>query len=432
MKESFLHYVWKTLHFDKFQLKTESNLSVEIIKPGWHNQHAGPDFSNARLRIENTLWVGQVEIHIKSSDWHAHNHHRDKAYDGVILHVVYENDADVYRMDGSKIPCIELRNRIHPNLIEQYQHLQLSQDKIPCGHQFGSINAEAQNMAVEAMAIRRLERKILRFKDRLEQQRMDWESIFYEELCYCFGLHQNALPFSLVAKNLPLRIIQKHIDNPLQVEALLFGVSGLLSAKPRDFYESCLLEEFRFLRHKYALQAIDISLWKMLRMRPANFPTVRLAQLCQLLCTQTPVFARLKDNLNLESVKNLIKCSTSGYWNTHYTFGKTSKTSVKKLGNGTIDRIVINAVVPVFYHYAQQTNNLQLQEQAICLLEDISPEDNRTIRAFQSIGCKADNALQTQGLLELHQKFCTFKKCLECSIGHHILKRNTEHETEVY
>lgn len=424
MKESFLHYIWQTAQFDHTELQTTSGLPVVIHKLGSAHHDGGPDFQNALISINNEKWAGQVEIHINSSDWFKHNHHLDATYDGTILHVVFEHDADVNRTNNTVIPCLELQNRITPNLITTYESLTNNSHKIPCETVISEVPSETKNLTIEARAIERLQDKSIPIFQKLETNQNDWQEVLYQLIARSFGMRVNKLPFELLAKQVPLRLLSKYSDDDITTQALLFGCAGFLNNQLKDDYPKLLFTEYTFLSKKHSLSTIPLEHWKFLRLRPVNFPTLRIAQLAALLQSMPQLFAIIHDNLSYSQLLALFDKQPHTYWTTHYRFDVESKPILKGIGKSMFHNILINAIVPVFYCYAIHRNDLQLQDHCAQLMTDIPPESNSSTHYFKQQGFELNNALQSQGVLQLHEKFCIFKDCLRCQIGHHILKQN--------
>lgn len=422
MKESFLHYVWQTRQFDFSELTTTNGERLLIPSSGYPHQDGGPDFVNARVTIGKTTWAGNVEIHLNSSDWYKHNHHLDPAYDNTILHVVYHHDREVLRTDGTPIPCLEIGTRINSKLIDRYETMLSGMNSIPCRAFIDQVPTEIKTICLESMAIERLRSKTKPILERLALLKNDWEEVFYQEICAALGLRVNKQPFLQLAKNLPYTLLMRHKNNLLQLEALLFGVAGFLRSNSPDSYERSLSKEFRFLKTKYSLEPIDEHLWKFLRLRPANFPTVRLAQLAKLIHTKEHLFSMVKNHPEAETIRTIFNVSTSDYWSNHHLFGRKSKPRTKSLGSSTIDLITINAIAPVLFCYAHETENTTLQDQVFRLLESLPPENNRIVQRYNSYNFPVKNALNSQAVLQLSNGFCNFKACLQCAVGHAALK----------
>lgn len=426
MKENFLHYIWQTSQFDLKDLKTDCQQNLQIVKKGFNHHDGGPDFQNAIIRIGDNLWGGNVEIHIKSSDWLAHNHQNDPLYDTTILHVVYENDVVINRQNGSPIPTLSLKHRIAPSLIRRYEEIVNNTHQIPCEALLETVDSMTKTFCIEAMTIDRLKDKSKPIYEKLEQVQSDWQEVLYIEIASSFGMRVNKLPFELLAKQLPIRLLSKYHGNLFRIEALMFGIAGMLHSNFKEDYGQRLYTEFEFLKRKHNLVSIPAETWKFLRLRPANFPTIRIAQFAYLMYKSTHMFSQLKENLEIGFVQQFLKAETSEYWHNHYVFDKVSKYRVKKTGDSLSQNIIINAVVPVFYCYALAINQLELQTQCLDLLQATPKEANRVTKYFQSKGFPVRNAFESQGVLQLHNKFCTFKRCISCGVGHLLLAQKNE------
>lgn len=423
MKEDFLHYVWKYKLFDTSNLLTTNNEAISIINSGMHNTDAGPDFFNGKIEIESTLWAGNIEIHINSSDWLVHHHQNDKAYDNVVLHVVYNHDKDIYDAHNNPIPTLELKKLINDKLINKNNQLQKSRDWIPCQNQIADVDNFTIESWLSRLAVERLERKSEDIKITLEQNKNDWEQTFYQYLFKYFSLKVNALPFEQLAKNTPLKISEKH-KNVTSIEALYYGQAGFLQEDVDDDYYLTLKKEYHFLKAKFGLQAIDKSLWKLLRLRPANFPTIRISQLAHLLYNQTRLFAKIIEAKSIKEIENLFKVDASDYWNNHYQFGESSlNTSNKKVGKTLINALIINVAVPFLFVYGKQKQDERIVDKALLFLEEIAPENNNIIKKWKELKVSSNNAMQTQALLELKNNYCSQKKCLNCNVGNKILQQ---------
>lgn len=423
MKEDFLHHIWKFKLWEVPVLKTVDGEEITIIKTGEHNTDAGPDFFNTQLKIGKNKWAGNLEIHINSSDWLLHKHQQDEAYNNVILHVVYQHNQEILDKNGIPIPTLELAPIINDNLIERYQNLIASKDWIPCEKQINKVESFIIQNWMSRLAIERLERKSEEIEITLTQNKNDWEATFYGYLFKYFGLKVNALPFELLAKNTPLKITEKH-QNLESIEALYFGQAGFLEEELADEYFNQLKKEYHFLKAKFQLSTIDISLWKYLRLRPSNFPTIRIAQLSALILNQSRLFSAALAANSIEELQQLFQVTASAYWDKHYQFAiESKKDTQKKLGKSTINSLIINVVVPIMFVYAKHHKNETINQKALSYLEILSSEDNTIIKKWELLGVKSTNALQSQALLELKNNYCSQKKCLTCSIGNNLLKK---------
>jgi len=418
MTEEFLHYLWKHRLLPP-DLKSTSNEDLTIINPGIHNHDAGPDFLNARIKIGPTLWAGNVEIHVNSSDWFRHNHHTDKAYDNVILHFVYNNNRDTNR----EIPALELGNRYDPQLFEKYLDFMNSESRIPCKKLLTQVDGFISDSYIERIGIERLEKRTSRIKQALKANQDNWDQAFFELLSRAFGFRKNGDAFEILAKSIPVKIIYKHSDNLLQLESLLFGQANLIHNKPSDKYNVLLLKEYQFLKGKYKLTPIDKHLWKFLRLRPMNFPTIRIAQLAALLYKNQPLFLKMIHAENLEQLTNNCDVKASNYWNTHYIREKESAYVEKKLGAGSAHLLLINTIIPFIFHYGKVREKQADIDRSIEFLKKLPPEKNKITAYWTETGIVPGNAFETQALLHLYEEYCNYKKCLNCTYGHYILKR---------
>ena len=422
--EDFLHYIWKFRLFDNTDLKTVDGEAIHIYSAGIHNTHSGPDFSNARIHIGDTTWAGNVEIHVPSSDWRKHNHINDEAYKNVILHVVYRDDEPVITADGNKLPTLELENRISPDLYNRFHSLVYgNQTIIPCEGSIGHIDDMTIGTWLTRVLVERLEKRAEIVIKALDQNRGDWEETFYQFLAANFGFKTNALPFEMLAKSLPQNILAKHKNNPLQIEALIFGQAGFLDGDVVDEYPKKLKTEYDFLRKKYSITPIENHLWKFLRMRPQNFPTIRLAQFAALIIKSNHLFSKILDIREVKGLRDLFtEIQVNPYWEEHYRFDAPSKPSSKNLGQSSVDVLLLNTLAVFLFSYGK---HLQLEyyiSRSMKLLESLPKEENNIINDFDVLGVKVKNAFESQALLELKNNYCNFKKCLQCGIGNKILK----------
>lgn len=420
--EDFLHYIWTFKLFNTQELKTVQNESIKILKSGQHNTDAGPDFFNAQIQIGETMWAGNVEIHINSSDWLKHHHQKDNAYNNVILHVVYHYDVDITNAKGNVIPTLELKQLIDPKLISNYKQLIGSKNWIACSIQIKQVDEFVLQNWLERLVFERLERKSIEIAQTLLLNKNDWEETFYQVLFKYFGLKVNSEPFHLLAKNTPLKIIEKH-RNLFTIEALLFGQAGFLVDEKDDEYSRRLKKEYHFLQSKFNLTPLDKSLWKLLRLRPANFPTLRIAQLAQLLFNEPRMFSKVLAIDSVKELQQLFSLTASSYWNNHYQFGVEQKvSSQKRTGKLMIDSLIVNVVVPMLFVYASSKQDEELKNKAVRFLEELKAEKNTIMLNFEKLGVKSRNAMQSQALIELKSNYCSHKKCLHCSIGNYLLK----------
>lgn len=423
MKEKFLHFLWRYRRFDVLNICTTENQRVDILDTGEYNTHSGPDFLHARLKIGDMLWIGNVEMHLRASEWIAHGHHEDKAYNNVILHVVYEEDAVIQRMDGTRIPCLVIKNYLRENLSGIYEQLQQNTLWIPCRNQLQNVSEICKNSWWQRMLIERMEQKTERIGEDLQRNNRNWEETFYLHLARSFGLSNNELPFEMLARTLPLSIISRHRDRPLQLEALYFGQSGLLDdVILLDEYPKQLKKEYLHLKRKYGLQPLQKSTWKFLRMRPLGFPTLRIAQFAAFMGETTNLFATFMEATEVEEIEGLLQREINTYWDSHYVFDKSSSVQKKQLGKDSVRRIIINTVCPFIFAFGRDKNNPMYQETAFDLLEQLEPEANAVIDKWRVLGINVKSAAESQALLYQKKYYCDLKRCLECGIGNFLLR----------
>ena len=420
MKESILHYVWQYKLFSQDKLQTTDGATVEIIDTGKQNFDAGPDFFNAKVRINDILWAGNIEIHSSSSDWDKHQHQTNKAYKNVILHVVKNADTDIFNIDNEKIPQLILR---YPDYINHnYEQLLSEQKWIPCADKIQYVPAVNIESWKDSLLIERLQQKTTTITQLLNANMQHWEESFYVVLARSFGFGVNSQVFERLAKSLPLTVLGKHKDSLHNIEALLFGQSGLLAdATDNDQYINDLRRTYHFLRAKYELQPIDGSQWKLLRLRPDNFPHIRIAQFSALIHSSSKLFSKIIETPEISYLRMLFACQPSAYWQTHYVFGRKSKTKTKHLGAKTIDVLLINTIVPFLFCYGEQKQQQTYKDKALELLEQLPPEQNAVINGWAKVGITASSAYDTQTLLQLKKEYCDNKKCLRCRIGHKVV-----------
>jgi hypothetical protein len=420
MKEEFLHFVWKYKLYNQDSLITTDGESVVIISSGTHNMHAGPDFFNARIKIGETLWAGNAEIHVRSSEWNKHGHQNDAAYRNTILHIVAENDIQVYNDNGTAVPSMVLK---WPKWIEEnYLSLIQSNEWVGCASQLYRIDPFRVKFFLNGIVIERLKQKIDTIKESLAETKDDWGETFYRVLARNFGLRENSVPFEMLARSLPQTILAHHHDSLFQIEALLFGQAGLLGEELfADEYYLGLRNEYRFLASKYGLKPIAGHLWKFMRMHPGNFPSIRLSQFALLVHHSRNLFSAVIEAKNLHELQKLFSLAASEYWDSHYSFNKSSVNKKKLFGNQIFNLILINVIVPFYFLYGESRNILALKDSALEILEQLPPENNSVIKRWAGAGIAASNALESQALLQLQRYYCEPRKCLECTIGHKII-----------
>ncbi|MCW0484218.1 DUF2851 family protein [Gaoshiqia sediminis] len=420
MNEFFLQFIWKHRLFTAGELKTQDGQLVDVLSPGLQNTDAGPDFFNARIRIDGTVWAGNVEIHQKASDWYRHKHEQDAAYDNVILHLVKLDDQPVINSKGLPVETLSL---VYPPQLEtDYADLLKSKGWIPCSDRFHLVDRMNLQIWFHSLMVERLQQKTGEIIQRLEQNKNDWNETFYQFLARNFGFKTNALPFELLAKALPLQVLGKHKYDLFQIEALLFGTAGLLNEELiGDDYFLALRKEFSVLYKKYTLKPLEGHLWKFLRLRPVNFPTVRLAQFAQLIHQSTALFSKLVEQETLADIRMLFQVQASGYWDTHYRFNKSTRQSTKHLGDDSVRNLIINTLVPFLFVYGDYHHKPALKDLALDYLEQLPPEKNSITENWNKLGVEARSAFESQALIQLKNAYCIPRKCLDCRIGTRLL-----------
>lgn len=422
MTEAFLQYVWQHQLLEG-ELRTTDGLLLKVERPGVLNKDAGPDFFDARVRVGETLWVGNVEVHIKSSDWNAHKHSTNHAYDNVVLHVVYKNDTALTLQNCHDLPTLELCNNIPDLLWNNYEALvnPPAPTPIPCMEHLGEISPFYISSYLERLTLERLEQKCDTVRRLLEESHGNWEQCCYWMLAHYFGDKVNSFPFELLAKSTSQTLLARWRDNPTRTEALLMGQAGLLDGYFEDDYPRQLQADYEALRQGAGLTPIAGYLWKFFRMRPNGFPTIRISQFAQLICRSRNLFSRLLETTDVAELQKIFSVQASDYWNTHYQFDTPSKPSPKTVGSLFVDLLIINAWVPLLFEYGNQHGSQQYKDQAVNLLQQLRPETNATIRLWASAGIKADNAARSQALLQLYNEHCSNHDCLHCQIGYKII-----------
>lgn len=425
MKEKFLHFVWNFQLFQSQNLKTIEDFEIQIINKGqWNSSDSGPDFFNSQAKIGNTIWAGNIEIHVKSSDWDLHQHSNDGAYSNVILHVVFEHDKEIEFLQKRNIPTLELKNFISKETLFNYKQLLENQQKfIPCEENLDLVSKEKVNFWIESIFIQRLERKVAEIEIEFLQNGKNWEQLLFKKLAYTFGLKINAEQFEHWANSFDFKIIQKIQNRKEMVAALFLGQAGFLEINSESDYIRFLQKEFEFIKSKYNLQPVNSSIFKFFRLRPPNFPTVRLAQLASVYSQYPNLFMFLMGSKSAEKIYPVFSdLELNEFWKTHYTLEKESaKNSDKKITSELIERIIINVIVPIKFAYAKSLGK-EINDELVDLLISIPAEKNTIIDEFSKIGFTAQNAFESQAYLELKKHYCDVKNCLNCSIGLQILK----------
>ena len=418
-----MQYVWKHRLWRSEDMVTNTGKKVRVVDPGLLNTDAGPDFFNAKIEIDGHMWVGNVEMHYRATDWKRHRHDSDKAYDSVILHVVAKDDAPVRRTNGELIPQLVLE--VSPQFNADYASLVGATIEVPCATKIKQVPHLTIVEWVEGLAFERLHGKVERIHQLLDSFNGSWEDVCYVTLARNFGFGINNDAFERLARRTPLRLLGKHSDSVLQIEALLFGQAGMLDAqKPgMDSYYNQLCAEYAFLSNKFQLTPMEKESWKLFRIRPQNFPYRRIAMLAQFIEGGFRMMNRILEAEGEKEMRALFEVELSGYWTKHYTFGKPNERATATLSRSSIDIILINTVAPLLYAYGELTGNYEMTDKAIKLLEDLRAESNSIVSHFVAYGIDCPDALTSQALVQLKREYCDARKCIYCKIGHHLLSK---------
>lgn len=420
--ESLLHYVWKYRLYGSSSFKTIEGIPFEIIDPGIHNTHAGPDFFNAKIRMNNRVWAGNIEIHVNSSDWYKHQHDQNKMYNSVILHVVEcGNELDIRDESGRIIPQWVMK--VSEEVRRNYEHLLHSDSSIPCLGQIHTLPEIYIRDWMNSLLYERLERKTKNLSELMDKTKSDWVEVFYILLARNFGFGINNDAFEQLARSLPLKIILKHQDSEFQTEALFLGQAGLLEDDNQDEYYQRMQKEYHFLRRKYNLQNLESHLFKNLRIRPNNFPHIKIIQLASIIRRGQGLFSRIIEEDKQHQLYPFFNTEVSSYWKHHTHFGKSSQKMDRRMGASTIDILLINSLVPILFIYGKQKGLEAYTERAFLLLETLAPEKNFITNQFGRAGIKINNAADSQALIQLKREYCEKKKCIYCRIGHKLLSK---------
>ncbi|MDI9309969.1 MAG: DUF2851 family protein [Limnohabitans sp.] len=421
MKEDFLHYLWQNQKFDFTQLQTSQGDSIQILNKGIYTQLSGPDFFNAQIIIGTQKWAGNIEIHCKSSDWYLHNHQLDTNYDNTILHVVWEHDAEVFRKDNTEIPVLEMKGYVDFSLIAQYQNLKSQKTWINCENEIKYVESFVLNNWKERLYLERLEKKSVFILEQLKNSNNDWEETFFCSLAKNFGLNINGNSFFQIAKSIPFSVIRKESFDVNYLEALFFGKGNLIPENPEDNYAKNLKALSEYITIKYQLKESISEPIQFYKLRPDNFPTVRLAQLAMLYYKQKNLFSNILEAKSIIDIYNLFDVSVSEYWINHYNFDKPSKEKEKRLSKSFIDLLIINTILPFkfTFHLSLGKENT---EDIVSFVEAIPSEKNAILDKFEYFGIVPQNAFDSQSLLQLKNEYCSKNKCLNCPIGLKLLK----------
>ena len=429
--EQLLHYTWKHKLYPLKELTTNDGQRVEIVDPGLHNRNAGPDFFNAKIRIGSTMWVGNVEIHDKSSDWYQHGHDKDSRYDNVVLHVAAELDTEVMKSNGEYVPQLQLS--VPDDVLTHYDELQKTDEYPPCYKVIPHLSALIIHSWMAALQTERLEQKTEAIRKRAELCNGSWEDAYFVTLARNYGFGINGEVFEQWAYNIPLNAVAHHRDDLFQIEAIFMGQAGLLELDSipeyyqkdalNDGYFAKLRNEYQYLAHKFSMKPIGFKLWRFLRLRPQNFPHIRISQLANLYYQQKAGLSQLMECETLDELKNVLKSQVTPYWETHYTFGSTSPKNEKHLSYGSINLLMINTAIPMLFAYGRHTSKEVLCDKAFDFLEQLKAENNHIIRMWQQVGLPVKTAGDSQALIQLKKEYCDKKECLRCRFGYEYLRR---------
>ena len=428
MKEASLHYLWNYLLFEKSNLKSTDSEEISILNQGNLNSDSGPDFKYSKIKIGHIIWSGSVEIHIQSSDWYKHKHQTDKAYDSVILHVVWENDKDVFRTNKTKIPCLELKNIVGEYQVNKIPELIYSKEEIPCENILPTNAKELFRKELEKNFGQRIEKKATHVLELYERSK-SWENVAYILLFRAMGTNKNKEEFEFLAKILPFKLVSKYADQKHYIEALLFGLAGMLEEDyPENHYYSMLKRNYSFLSHKHSLydKKMNKEQWQFFRMHAKNFPTLRIAQLASILEKTPLIFSMILDGKSIKEYAEYLSVKPSLYWESNFLFSERDNLDKKrqnKIGKSMIHGIIINAIVPVLVAYSKEAELESFYHKAIELLESLASEKNHITRKLKELGAEAKNAKESQAMIELYQAGCSQKKCLECAVGKQIIRK---------
>lgn len=420
ISEEFLHYLWRfrLLHPP---LRSTAGEAVRILHPGEYNRDGGPDFINARIQIGSTLWAGNVEMHLLASDWFRHGHQHDPAYQNVILHVVNASDTEVLVSGDQPLPCLDIGQNYRATLAATYKALLSGKSWIPCMNLLNSETASLFRLWAPSLVIERLQSRMAVFKEWLKHAEYQWDELSHQAVSSALGSKVNAQAFEQLARSAPIRILLRHRCDRLVLEAILFGQAGLLDSSSSDGYQADLVQTYQFFKAKYSLRPLEKGIWKFLRIRPVNFPTIRISQLAGLIYTHGTLHPLLDQELSPTEWRRVLDASASQFWNNHYTFSRQSPERMKKLGSATTNLLLINGIVPLLCFLGSERQMIRCQERALSLLEEIPSEQNATVTSWINLGMPAEHALHTQALKQLKTVYCDKKRCLECRIGTRLL-----------
>lgn len=433
MTEAFLQYVWQH-RLLQGELTTTDGQLVTIERAGILNRDAGPDFSDARLKIGDTWWAGNVEIHIKASDWQQHHHESDRNYSSVVLHVVYEADIDIVTDNGNRLITLEIKDHISRDIWNQYEQLTQTSltETIPCTSYLSEIPDFIVSNSLDRLTIERIQRKSDDVKHLIEESHGSWETCCYWMIARYFGGKTNGFTFELLAKATDQRLLARWKDQPQRIEAILMGQAGMLDGYFEDEYPRLLQQDYESLAKGAHLKPIDGYLWKFFRLRPHSFPTIRISQFANLISRSHNLFSNLLEESDAARLAEFFDVEASPYWTSHYQFDKESAPSSKHIGKAFVETLIINAWVPLLMEYGIQHGQQRYKDQAVAILQQLPPEENNITRKWKAVGIQADNAAQSQALIQLYNEYCTPRRCLECQIGYRILVQNNKKRQKAF
>lgn len=422
MKENLLQYIWKFQYYQNSELSSTAGATLQVIHPGNYNSNQGPDFTEAKIKINDTIWVGNIELHIDSSNWNLHKHSEDENFNNVILHVVWNHDKEIKDSYGNNLPTLELQTRVSKLLLEKYRQMMSEPQFIPCEKLEPVLNSLALSNWKQRLIAERLIARSENIFSILNQNHNHWEETFWWLIASNFGLKVNSEFFRKIAQSLPLSLLAKHKNNIIQTEALLFGQAGLLDREFTEKYPKLLQKEYLFYQKKYKLIKAEGELF-YLRMRPANFPTIRLAQLAMLIHNSEHLFSKIKETESIADLKKMVMVEANDYWHYHYLFDEESDYKIKRLGKQMVDNIIINTLVPILFSYGLFHKDEYFKNKAIEWLEEISAEKNKITKGFEALGYSNKQSFDSQAFLQLYNEYCIHKRCLECAVGNSFLKK---------
>lgn len=426
MREDFLHYIWRYQKFDSSDLKSVDDIPVQVIKTGLLHANAGPDFQQAKLKIGDVEWAGAVEIHVKASDWNRHQHQNDPNYENVVLHVVWKADKEILHPDGTAIPTLELKNRVDLDLLHSYKRLLDAPEEIACEHHWQEVDELYKSEMRERVLVERLYEKSEKARNHFDEVRQDWEELSYFLLLSSMGFKVNQHPFERLATVLPYSFVRKIKHHPALLEAAFFGAAGFLEEDFVEEYPNQIKKDWQFLQHKHAKELNSVMKkheWRFLRLRPANFPTIRLAQLTQLIHQLPSLFDAFVLDLDSKKLLKDFTVSPNTYWENHFQFEVESKTKSKKIGSTSIQVLLINIIPPLLAFYAKNVGEEKYIDLAIQFLQELKAEKNFITKKYQELGASIQSAFDSQAYIQWHNSYCMPKKCLSCSVGLSILKK---------